>query len=118
MNKYMLIFRNTPLSEEAYSNMSPEQMQAEMEKWNAWIGGIAAQGKLVGSDALEPEGKVVTGSKHVVTDGPYVESKELVSGYLTLHAESVAEAIEHSKGCPIYEIEGSVEVRKLMEFDM
>ena len=114
----MLIFRNTPVSEEAYSQMSPEQMQAEMDKWNHWIGGIAAQGKLVGSDALEPTGKVVTGSKHVITDGPYVESKELVSGYLTLKAESLEEAIEHSKGCPIYEIEGSLEVRKLMEFDV
>jgi hypothetical protein len=116
MNKYMLIFRNTPVSEEVYAQFSPEQMQAEMAKWNGWIGGIAAQGKLVGTDALEGTGKIVTGSKHVVTDGPYVESKELVSGYLTLQAASIDEAIEHSKGCPIYELEGSVEVRKLMEY--
>jgi len=114
MDKYMMIFRNTPVSEDAYANMSPEQMQAELDKWNSWIGGIAAQGKLIGSDALEATGKIVTGSKKVVTDGPYVESKELVSGYLLMHADSEAEAVEHSKGCPVFEIDGSVEVRKLM----
>lgn len=117
MDKYMMIFRNTPVSEDAYANMSPEQMQAELDKWNSWIGGIAAQGKLIGSDALEATGKIVTGSKKVVTDGPYVESKELVSGYLLLHADSEAEALEHSKGCPVFEIDGSVEVRKLMVFE-
>ena len=113
----MMIFRNTPVSEDAYANMSPEQMQAELDKWNSWIGGIAAQGKLIGSDALEATGKIVTGSKKVVTDGPYVESKELVSGYLLMHADSEAEALEHSKGCPVFEIDGSVEVRKLMVFE-
>lgn len=112
----MMIFRNTPTSEETYQNMSPEEMQASLDQWNAWIGGIAAQGKLIGSDALENTGKIVTGSRKVVSDGPYVESKELVSGYLLMQAESEEEAVEHSKGCPIFEIEGSVEVRKLMVF--
>lgn len=116
MDKYMMIFRNTPVSEETYQNMSPEEMQASLDQWNAWIGGIAAQGKLIGSDALENTGKIVTGSRKVVSDGPYVESKELVSGYLLMQAESEEEAVEHSKGCPIFEIEGSVEVRKLMVF--
>ncbi|MEZ4943334.1 MAG: YciI family protein [Saprospiraceae bacterium] len=117
MDKYMMIFRNTPMSEEAYAQMSPEEMQASLEKWNSWIGGIAAQGKLVGSDALEGGGKIVSGAKKAVTDGPYVESKELVSGYLIMQAASEAEAVENSKGCPIFEIDGSVEVRKLMVFE-
>lgn len=117
MDKFMMIFRNTPMSEDAWSNMSPEDMEANMAQWNSWIGGIAAQGKLIGSDALEQEGKIVTGSKKAVTDGPYVEAKELVSGYLLMHAASLEEAVEHSKGCPVYEMEGSVEVRKLMVFN-
>ncbi len=117
MHKYMMIFRNTPESEEAFAHMSPEEMQASLEKWNSWIGGIAAQGKLVGSDALEGHGKIVTGSKKVISDGPYIESKELVSGYLIMQAASMEEAVENSKGCPIFEIDGSVEVRPLMVFE-
>jgi hypothetical protein len=116
MNKYMLLFRNTEVSEDAYQNMSPEEMQADLEKWNAWIGGIAAQGKLLGAEALMQVGKVVSTSKHVISDGPYVESKELVSGYLNLEAESIEEAIELAKGCPIFNMEGSVEVRQIMVF--
>jgi len=34
-----------------------------------------------------------------------------------MHADSEAEALEHSKGCPVFEIDGSVEVRKLMVFE-
>lgn len=116
MDKYMMIFRNTPMSEEDFQSMSPEAMQASLAQWNAWIGGIAAQGKLVATDALEHQGKVITGSKMAITDGPYVEGKELVSGYLLMEAASEAEAVEASKGCPIYDIEGSLEVRKLMVF--
>ena len=117
MEKYMLIFRNSLPSEDSFQNMSPEAMQAELDKWGQWIGGIAAQGKLIDTDALHNTGKIVKGSKHVVTDGPFIESKELVSGYLTLSASSIDEAIELSKGCPIFEIEGSVEIRPLMVFD-
>ncbi|MCA0236593.1 MAG: YciI family protein [Bacteroidetes bacterium] len=117
MDKYMMIFRNTPTSEEQFQSMSPEDMQASLDKWNTWIGGIAAQGKLVGSDALEGDGKILTGSRRALSDGPYVEGKELVSGYLVMEAASEAEAVEAAKGCPIFEVEGSVEVRKLMIFE-
>jgi hypothetical protein len=116
MEKYMLIFRNSMPSEDDFQNLSPEAMQAELDKWGQWIGGIAAQGKMVSTDALNHTGKIVKGSKHVVTDGPFIESKELVSGFLILTADSIDEAIELSKGCPIYEIEGSVEVRSIMNF--
>ena len=111
-----MVFRNTPTSEETYQNMTPEQMQASIAQWTNWIGSIAAQGKFISSDALEATGKIVSGSRKAVTDGPYVESKELVSGYMLLHAESMEDALEQSKGCPIYEMEGSVEIRKLMVF--
>lgn len=113
----MLLFRNSTISEETYQNMSPEEMQADLDKWNQWIGSIAAQGKFVGAEALQQEGKVVNGSKHVVTDGPFVESKELVSGYLILQAENIDEAIALSKGCPIYDSDGKVEVRPVMVFN-
>ena len=117
MEKYMLIFRNSLHTEDDFQSLSPEAMQSELDKWGQWIGGIAAQGKMLNSDALHQSGKIVKGSKHVVTDGPFIESKELVSGYLTLSASSIDEAIELSKGCPIYDIEGSVEVRQIMDFN-
>jgi hypothetical protein len=116
MEKYMLVFHNAPLAEEIYASMSPEDMQAELAKWGAWIGGIAAQGKFISSDALDPNGKTVKGSKKVITDGPFTEGKELVSGYMLLQAENIDEAVELSYGCPIYDIEGTVEVRRIQVY--
>jgi len=116
MDKYMLFFRSSLPSEADFQNMSPEAMQAEIQKWNQWIGGIAAQGKLVSSEGLYPSGKVVNGSKHVITDGPFVESKEIVGGYLMMHAASMDEAVEAAKGCPVFEQEGRVEVRQVQNF--
>jgi hypothetical protein len=116
MEKYMLVFHTVPMVDEFYAQMSPEAMEAELAKWGAWIGGIAAQGKFISSDALAPEGKTVKGSKHVITDGPFTEGKELVSGYLLLQAENIDEAVELSYGCPIYDHEGTVEVRRIQVY--
>jgi hypothetical protein len=41
MDKYMLFFRSSLPNEADFQNMSPEDMQAEIQKWNQWIGGIA-----------------------------------------------------------------------------
>jgi hypothetical protein len=116
MEKYMLLFRNTPTSEEDYQNLSPADMQAELAKWQNWIGGIAAQGRLIATDALQNSGKLVRQAGQVITDGPYVESKELVSGYLLCTAANMDQAIEDSKGCPIFEMDGTVEVRQIMDY--
>jgi hypothetical protein len=100
-----------------YENFSPEDMQAELQKWNNWIAGIAAQGKLIATDALYPTGKIVKGMEHIVTDGPYTEAKEIVSGFMLLKADSIEEAIELSKGCPMYEYDSVVEIRPVQNFE-
>lgn len=117
MNKYMLAFWNSIPAEEDFAQMSPETIQAEIEKWNNWIGGIAAQGKMIATEGLYPTGKTVSGSSHVITDGPFTEGKEIIGGFMILTADSIDEAIELSKGCPIYDVEGRVEVRQIQEFN-
>jgi hypothetical protein len=60
---------------------------------------------------LDHAGKTVRGRDKVVTDGPYAESKDLVSGTLVIEAASLEEASELARDCPIFEFDGSVEVR-------
>lgn len=117
MNKYMLAFWNATQTENEFAELSPEAIQAEIAKWNQWIGGIAAQGKMISTEGLVPTGKVVSGSKHVITDGPFTEGKEIIGGFMILTADSIEEAIELSKGCPIYDSEGRVEVRQIQVFE-
>jgi hypothetical protein len=96
--------------------LSPTEIQAHLAKWAAWTNGLIAAGKHVGAQPLEypGTGKTVRGRDRVVTDGPYAESKDLVSGTLTVETRSVDEAAELARGCPILEFDGSVEVRPVL----
>ena len=117
MEKFMLIFQSPNSQALAYQQQSPEEMQAEIQKWNQWIGGIAAQGKLIGTEALMPFGKVMTKNGQVVTDGPFTEGKEIIGGYSLVTAASIDEAVELAQGCPMFDTEGgSVEVRPVVNF--
>ncbi len=118
MKDFMLIFRNSPQSQEQFVNQSPEQMEAEMALWNTWMNTIAAQNKLMGGEPLYPQGKVIHGTKKKVTDGPFVEGKDVVGGYVIIKAKSYDEAVALSKGCPqLNADDGTVEIREIMKMD-
>ena len=97
---------------------SPEQSQNIMKEWQNWMGSIAARNILVNpGNRLADEGKVVNPG-NIVTNGPYVEIKEAIGGYIIVRAESLEEAAEISKGCPILLIGGTVEVRGFIPMNM
>lgn len=114
MPKFMFIFRGggyaTP------GQLSPTEIQAHLARWNAWTNGLLAAGKLAGAQPLEhpPSGKTLRGRDRVVTDGPYAESKDLVSGTLVVEAASLDDAAALARDCPIFEFDGSVEVRPVL----
>src|SRR5262249_1700407 len=98
---------------------SPEQMQQVMQKWMAWMKDLGEKGHLIDrGQPLERAGKVVQGKQKTVTDGPFAEAKDVVGGYTLIEAEDLDEAVELSKGCPIFEVEGAVEVRPVMKLNM
>src|SRR5476651_1974314 len=112
MNEFLLIFRRDFVSKEP--QLSPEQMQSMIKPWQDWMGGLAAQNKLVSSgNRLASDGKVVSPG-NVITNGPYVEIKEAIGGYIMIKADSLDEAAELSKGCPIFAANGNVEVRPII----
>ena len=115
MKEFLLVFRREAVSKE--SQLSPEQMQAMMKPWQDWMGGLAAQNKLVDpGNRLDSDGKVVK-QNNVITNGPYVETKEAIGGYIIIRANSLDEAAELSKDCPILSVGGNVEVRTLVPMD-
>jgi hypothetical protein len=100
------------------STLSPEQMQQHMQKWNAWMKGLAERGTFKAGEPLENGGKVITGKKKVVTDGPFAEAKDLVGGYLIVSARNLDDATEIAHGCPIFDHDGVVEVRAIREMNL
>ncbi len=115
MDEFLLVFRRDAVTPEPPP--SPEQMQAMMKPWQDWMGGLAAQNKLVSSgNRLAPEGRVIK-ANGVITNGPYVEIKEAIGGYVIIRAASMDEAAELSKNCPIFAMGGNVEVRTIVPMD-
>lgn len=97
---------------------SPEQMQIWMKQTMDWIGGIAAQNKFSSGTGLPFEDAKVVWSNNIVTNGPYGDIKETIGGYMIVKADSVGEAVEFAKSCPVLQGEGnSVEVRKIAKRD-
>jgi hypothetical protein len=109
MNEYLLIIHRDLVNKE--SAPSPQQMQDLIKPFQEWIGGIAAQNKLVAPPKrLDVSGRVVKGN--LVTDGPYAEVKESVGGLIIVRANSYEEAADIAKGCPILNWGATVEVRQ------
>jgi hypothetical protein len=113
MAKFLFVYRR---GSDVASKMTPEEMQQHMQKWHTWIGDGLQKGWIIDSgDALTQEGRVVN-AKKVVTDGPFVESKEIVGGFSIVQADTIAAAAELAKGCPALLTGGTVEVRPLAGF--
>jgi hypothetical protein len=97
---------------------TPERAQQSMQRWMAWMKELDAQGHLKDrGQPLESTGKVVRGQQKSVTDGPYTEAKDLVGGFTLVEAKDIEQAVELSRGCPILDGGGSVEVRPVMRMD-
>ncbi|MEM9187698.1 MAG: YciI family protein [Myxococcota bacterium] len=94
MPKYLCMQRSLPGGND--EKPSPAQMQEMYAKFGAWqekfkanlvdMGGKLGEGKLVATESA--------------SDGPFVEVKELVGGYMIVAAETLDEAIEVARGCP------------------
>ena len=98
---------------------SPEKMQEKMQKWTAWMNDLAAKGHIKDrGQPLERAGKVVKGKQKMVTDGPFAESKDVVGGYTLIEARDLNQAVELSKGCPIFGDDGEVEVRPVLKLSL
>ena len=113
MSEFVFLYRG------GARDRSPEQMQQMMQKWMAWMKDLGAKGHIKDrGQPLERAGKLVEGRQKIVMDGPFAEAKDVVGGYTLIEAEDLSEAVELSKGCPIFEVDGAVEVRPVMKLNM
>jgi hypothetical protein len=111
MTDYLLLFRGGDTERQ---QLSPEQAQAHMGRWQTWIGELAQKGQFIGGQPLVKEGKVLSGTAKKLTDGPFIEGKEIIGGYVHVKVASIEDAIEIAKGCPNLEAEsGTVEIREI-----
>lgn len=113
MSEYVFLYRG------GEAGRSPERMQQSLQKWMAWFKELAQKGVVKSQGhPLERSGKLVKGTQKAVVDGPFAEAKDVIGGYSIIEAKDLEEAVELSKGCPILENDGAVEVRPVMQLNL
>ena len=113
MSQFVYLYRG------GEAGRSPERMQQTIQKWIAWMKELGEKGHIKDQgQPLEHTGKLVKGKQKMVTDGPFTEAKDIVGGYTLIEAYDLEQAVELSKGCPIFEVEGTVEVRPVMKLNI
>ncbi len=115
MKEYLMLIRENL---ENYEKMTPEEMQKDIEKHVKWVEQLIKNGNFKGGNPLMPTGNHIKGGKKLVTDGPFIELKEGVSGYYFLLANSLAEATEIAQGCPSLDVGGTVEIRETIQTEL
>ena len=105
--KYLCIQRSQPSDS---AKPSPSQMQEMYAKFQAWMEKF--QKNIVDMGGKLGGGKVVTAERE--TDGPFVEAKEIVGGFMIVSADTLEEAVEVARQSPgTWSPGSSVEVREI-----
>jgi hypothetical protein len=120
--RYLLLLNNSTEDTRTWETLSEDEASRlrsqEIPKWSdlfAWMGqkGIQSEGL-----ELDGPGKAKTvrvrDGEALVTDGPYVETKEQIGGYFLVELDDLDEAIELASRIPVAQ-KGSVEIRPLVE---
>lgn len=114
MKEFLLLLRENL---DTYKNLSPEEMQKDIENHVKWVEQLSQNGHFKHGNPLSPMGKSLAGKQKLLTDGPFIEGKEGVSGFYFLLANSLEEVTELAKNCPTLAAGGNVEIREVFNVD-
>lgn len=110
MKDYLFLFRGGL----DFTKATPEQLQDILGKWTNWVRQLTTKGIYNGGERLtRDEAATIKGSAKQVTQSPYIANGEQVGGYISIKAESLQQAIDIAKDCPIFLFDGNVEVREV-----
>ena len=115
MKEFMVFIRNEG---NQVVNLSPEQQQAHVQKVGAYIKGLFEAGKMKAAQPLEMEGMIIAQEQGKFIDGPFNETKEVISGYYHIIAKDLDEAVEIGKADPRFEDgDWRLEIRPIMKVE-
>ena len=113
--KYVLLFVGTMEDQERWDTQSKEEYQAAMAAAGTWFERYSTEGKIVGGEQLQGPQTATTvrsaNGTRIVTDGPFIESKEIIGGFAIVNVKDLDEALEMAKAWP----SGPVEVWPAVE---
>jgi hypothetical protein len=114
--KYVLMFAGSVDEQAEWENMPEERRAAAYERVNKWFEEYGKSGKLVGGEELQGPSSSTTvrikNGKATVTDGPFIEAKEVIGGFAVVEVKDLDEALAMAKAWPGG---GIVEVRPVVD---
>jgi hypothetical protein len=114
MEKFLLIVREDL---KILKQLSAEQHHQSIRQMMAWVESLSESGNYKGGEPLLPTGKYVS-REQIHSDGPFIEAKESISGYIFLEAENLEQAASIAQTCPLLMQDKLViEVRPIMEIN-
>jgi len=109
MNNYLVLFRERDGREDVHPE---EEIRKHRANWKSWFEEWSGKGRIAGGSGLTLNGRTVNENKEVA-DEIYRNGKEIVGGFLILRADTLDEATDIARSCPIYEFDGCSEVREM-----
>jgi len=99
MPRYMLLLSEGPCQ---FASTAPAEMQAMLERYMAWSRKLGQEGKLKGGEKLadEPGKRLKRDGGRIAVDGPFTETREMVSGLFMVEAPDYGAAVEIAMTCP------------------
>jgi hypothetical protein len=114
MEKFLLLIREDM---EKRKVLSEEDFQACIARMGVWVEELAETGNYVAAEPLHPSGKYVK-KDAILSDGPFIEAKEAISGYFIIRAENLAQAAAIAQNCPqVLNNTSVIEVRPIISSD-
>jgi hypothetical protein len=110
--KYVLLFAGTMTEEDRAAS---QELADQYQRTSKWFVDYTQAGKIVGGEELKGPETATTvrfnSGKPMVTDGPFIEAKEVIGGFAVVDVADLDEALEMAKSWP----GGDVEVRPVVE---
>ena len=110
MEKFMLIIREDLAR---MRKMTDEERFANIPMMLKWVDSLIETGNYIKGEPLLPKGRYVS-KDQIVSDGPFIEAREGISGYSIIWAENIEQAAAIAQTCPLLPRGlGVVEVRPI-----
>ncbi|TDE17567.1 YciI family protein [Dyadobacter psychrotolerans] len=114
MEKFLLLIREDIKKE---GETSEEDFHAGIQAMTRWVEELAESGNYLSGEPLQTVGRYV-GKDFILSDGPFIEAKEVISGYVFIQAENINQAASIAQSCP--EVTSGniiIEVRPIIEME-
>ena len=112
--KYVMLFGGTMEGADTLPGPEKDRMMSDYEESNRWFEKYYKNGKVIGGHELQGPSTATTVSKKngkvTVTDGPFIESKEVIGGFAIIEVADLDEALVMAKEWP-----GTVEIRPIVD---